>query len=218
MVHYLYLHGFASGPQSYKAQVFRARFEALGLSLTIPDLNQGGFANLTLSRQIQQARELILAQAQPTVIIGSSFGGLTAAWLADQPDLQPRIDKLVLLAPAFQFAAQWLPRLGATALAEWQQQGVWSVYHYADQEDRPLNYNFVADLQRYDEATLQAQIPTLICHGLADEVISIDASHAYVAQRPWGTLLEFASDHTLGNVEDDIWQAMSHFLGLTSGR
>lgn len=214
MVHYLYLHGFASSPQSYKAQAFRRRFAGLGLSLTTPDLNQGDFSTLTLSRQLQQARNLILAQPQPTVIIGSSFGGLTAAWLAEQPDLQPHTQKLVLLAPAFQFAAQWLPRLGEAALAEWQRQGVRQIYHYGDQGDRPLHYRFVTDLQRYDEAQLQAQVPTLICHGLADEVISIDASRAYAAHRPWVTLLELASDHTLGDAEDDIWQAMGHFLGI----
>ena len=216
MVHYLYLHGFASSPQSYKAQAFRQRFEDLGLAFTTPDLNQNDFATLTLSRQIQQARGIILAQPQPTVIIGSSFGGLTAAWLAEQPDLQPYLEKLVLLAPAFQFAAQWLPRLGDEALAEWQRQGVRRVYHYGDQAERPLHYRFVADLQRYDDAALQARIPTLICHGLADEVIAIDASRAYAAHRPWVTLLELASDHTLSDAEDDIWQAMGDFLDLTT--
>lgn len=214
MVHYLYLHGFASSPQSYKAQALKARFEALGLPLTIPDLNQNDFATLTLSRQIQQARELILAQPQPTVVIGSSFGGLTAAWLAEHPNLQPHIEKLVLLAPAFQFAAQWLPRLGEAALADWQAQGVRLVYHYGDQTDRPLNYSFVADLQRYHDAALQADIPTLICHGSQDDVIAIDASRAYAARRPWVELLELPSDHTLGDVEEDIWHAMTHFLAL----
>lgn len=210
--HYLYLHGFASGPQSYKAQALKARFAALGQSLQIPDLNQGNFGTLTLSRQIQQTRELILAQSRPTVIIGSSLGGLTAAWVAEQPDLQERIAKLVLLAPAFQFLAQWLPRLGEATLEQWQQQGVWPIYHYAEQTQRPLHYGFVEDAQRYDDAALGGQIPTLICHGLADEVIAIEASRAYAAPRPWVTLVELPSDHTLGNVEAEIWQALCAFL------
>lgn len=212
MVHYLYLHGFASGPQSYKAQALQARFEAVGLSLTIPDLNQGDFSTLTLSRQIQQARELILAQPQPTVMIGSSLGGLTAAWVAEQADLQERIEKLVLLAPAFRFLAQWLPRLGKDALAEWQRQGKTSVYHYGDQEQKDLDYGFWEDAQRYDDDALQHQTPTLICHGLHDEVIAIEASRAYAARRPWVNLLELDSDHTLGNVETEIWDALRPFL------
>ena len=213
--HYLYLHGFASGPQSYKAQALKARFAALGQSLHIPDLNQGGFGTLTLSRQIQQVCGLILAQPQPTVIIGSSLGGLTAAWVAEQPDLQEQIAKLVLLAPAFQFLTQWLPRLGEVALDQWQQQGVWPIYHYADQTQRPLQYGFVEDAQRYADEALIGQIPTLICHGLQDEVIAIAASRAYAAPRPWVQLLELPSDHTLGNVEEEIWQALGTFLSVT---
>ncbi len=217
MVHYLYLHGFASGPQSYKAQALKARFEAAGLSLTIPDLNQGDFSTLTLSRQIQQAREFIVAQAEPTVIIGSSLGGLTAAWVAEQADLRGRIEKLVLLAPAFRFLAQWLPRLGETALDQWRQQGVLSVYHYADQEQKPLHYRFVEDAQGYDDDALQTQIPTLICHGTQDEVIAIEASRTYTIHRPWVHLVELDSDHALGDVEAEIWQAVAAFLGLSPG-
>lgn len=216
MVHYLYLHGFASSPQSYKAQALKARFESVGLSLTIPDLNQGDFSTLTLSRQIQQACEAILAQAEPTVIIGSSLGGLTAAWVAEQPTLQGRIEKLVLLAPAFRFLAQWLPRLGDAALDQWRQEGLLSVYHYADQEQKPLHYRFVEDAQGYDDDALQAQIPTLICHGLRDEVIRIEASRAYAAHRPWVKFLELDSDHALGDVEAEIWQAVADFLRLSA--
>lgn len=216
MVYYLYLHGFASGPQSYKAQALKTRFEAVGRSLTIPDLNQGDFSTLTLSRQIQQARELILAQSQPTVIIGSSLGGLTAAWVAEQWDLQGRIEKLVLLAPAFCFLAQWLPRLGEAALGQWRQEGWLSVYHYADQTQKPLHYRFVEDAQGYHDDDLKGQIPTLICHGLHDEVIAIEASRAYADIRPWVQFQELDSDHALGNVEAEIWQTMANFLGLSA--
>lgn len=75
MTYFLYLHGFASGPRSHKAQALRAQFDSLGLSLAVPDLNQGDFTHLTLSRNIRQATNLILAQTEPTVIIGSSLGG-----------------------------------------------------------------------------------------------------------------------------------------------
>lgn len=65
MAQYLYLHGFASGPQSQKARGLAARFQAQGLELEIPDLNQGDFSHLTLSRQIRQGVERVMAQAQP---------------------------------------------------------------------------------------------------------------------------------------------------------
>lgn len=214
MPQYLYLHGFASSPQSAKAQAMRSRFTALGIDLAIPDLNQGGFSHLTLSRQIQQVSALILAQSEPTILIGSSLGGLTAAWVAQQPALTERIEKLVLLAPAFAFLAQWLPRLGPDQLEAWRSEGTLPVYHYSEQRTLPLHYNFITDAQGYDDNALDAEIPTLILHGTRDETISIEAGRAYAATRPWTKLIELPSDHALVDVEADIWQHTQKFLGL----
>ena len=40
----LYLHGFASGPDSAKGRFFRDRFEARGVRVDLPDLTEGDFA------------------------------------------------------------------------------------------------------------------------------------------------------------------------------
>ncbi|WP_008315118.1 YqiA/YcfP family alpha/beta fold hydrolase [Leptolyngbya sp. PCC 6406] len=211
---YLYLHGFASGPQSYKGQSLRRRFQALGLDLAIPDLNQGDFSHLTLSRQIAQGVAW-LGDRSAVTIIGSSFGGLTAAWLAQHPLTQGRIARLVLLAPAFGFLDHWLPRLGSEAVAAWQQSRSLSVFHYGDGVNYALDYGFVTDLQGYDQADLTTAIATLIIHGTQDEVIPVAASSAYGIQRPWVTLLTLDSDHSLGDQEEIIWQAIAQFLCLT---
>ncbi|MGF1458273.1 MAG: YqiA/YcfP family alpha/beta fold hydrolase [Leptolyngbyaceae cyanobacterium] len=181
---YLYLHGFASGPQSAKAQFLKRQFAATGRSLTILDLNQADFTRLTLSRQIQQAIDWIDDRPQVT-IIGSSFGGLTACWIAQQAVVRDRIHRLVLLAPAFQFLAQWLPRLGADTLDQWRHTGQLKVYHYGFKSLRPLAYAFVTDTQQYDETHLTSPTPVLVLHGRHDEVISIQASRAYAASRAW---------------------------------
>ncbi len=210
---YLYLHGFASGPQSHKGQALKRRFAALGISLTLLDLNQGDFTHLTLSRQIQQGLAWVGERSAVTVI-GSSFGGLTAAWLAQQPQSQGKIQKLVLLAPAFGFLEHWLPRLGPAALARWQQSGFLTVYHHGDQCQYPLAYGFVTDLHQYPDQGLTAPVPTLIVHGTEDEVIPVAASVAYHRDRPWVTLLTPNGDHSLGDQEAIIWQAIGDFLGL----
>ena len=126
MTVYLYLHGFASSPRSRKAQDLRDRFAALNLTLHTPDLNQNDFTHLTLTRQIQQVCDGF-PLGQPIVIIGSSLGGLTAAWVGE---CCPQVDRLVLLAPAFEFLTHWLPKLGDELLHEWQSGKPLMVYHY----------------------------------------------------------------------------------------
>jgi uncharacterized protein len=207
---YLYLHGFASSPQSTKAQYFADRFQSLGISLIIPDLNQGDFYHLTLSRQIHQV-EALLPTHPPITLIGSSFGGLTAAWLGER---NPQIDRLILLAPAFQFLAHWEPKLGATQMQQWQSDQSLVTYHYGEAKPMAIDYGFVTDLSQYDEAEIQRPLPTLILHGEQDEVIPVQASRAFAAQRPWVKLIEFPSDHSLTNVQSDLWQAIQGFCEL----
>ena len=209
---FIYLHGFASSPRSAKAQDLRDRFQAFGIALITPDLNQPDFAQLTLSRQLEQVAALLPID-QPVTIIGSSFGGLTAAWLAEQ---HPQIERLILLAPAFQFLAQWLPRLGESTVQQWQAQNFLGVYHHAEQKMLPLTYSFVADLKQYDDAQLQRSVPTLLLHGTQDDVISIQASQDYAKRRSEVQLIELDSDHALGNVTDEIWKAICGFCQLPS--
>jgi predicted esterase YcpF (UPF0227 family) len=108
---YIYLHGFASSPRSHKARDLEQRFARLGQSLLIPDLNQADFSHLTLTRQMRQVEPLLPPPPTPVTLMGSSLGGLTAVWLAEQ---QPQVQRLVLLAPAFGLLSHWLLKLGET--------------------------------------------------------------------------------------------------------
>jgi hypothetical protein len=208
---YVYLHGFASGPQSLKAQYLRDRFAEVGVGLQIPDLNQGNFTHLTLSRQLQQVETELLQDTTPTVLIGSSFGGLTAAWLGQRC---PQVQQLVLLAPAFQFLQQWLGQLPPQVLTQWQQTRIMPFYHYGAQQQLPLSYEFVEDLHQYQEEQLTRPLPTLILHGCQDQVIPVTASRQYAAHRAWVQLVELDSDHTLGNVLEQIWQSIQNFCQI----
>lgn len=212
MTRYLYLHGFASGPESAKAKYLRGCFQRLGLELICPDLNEPDFSTLTFSRQIAQVEAELTDE--PTLLIGSSLGGLTAAWVAER---NPQVTQVMLLAPAFEFLDQWLPRLDSLALEQWQQQGSRPFYHWRDRDFRPLHWQFVEDLQRWRDKDLQRSLPTLILHGTADEVIDYAASDRYAAQRPWVTLKPLTSDHALGNVSSQIWRACRQFANLSAG-
>jgi uncharacterized protein len=209
---YIYLHGFASSPQSTKAIALKHYFQSLHLPLTILDLNQGDFTHLTLSRQIQQVQAALPSERMPVTLIGSSFGGLTAAWVAQQ---QPQIHQVVLLAPAFEFLTHWLPKLGASQVNRWQTEQSLEVYHYGEQRMLPLSYNFVTDAAQYAETQLQRPVPTLILHGQHDQVVPIQASRDYAIDRPWVKLVELNSDHALGNVLSEIWKEIQTFCQLS---
>lgn len=208
---FFYLHGFASSPRSKKAQDLHDRFAARGISLTIPDLNQDDFSHLTLTRQIQQVAALLPPEPASVTLIGSSFGGLTAAWLGDR---HSQVQRLILLAPAFEFLPHWLARLGEAQVAHWQKMGELAVYHYGENRMLPLHYGFVEDAVRYSEASLRRPVPTLILHGNHDEVIPVEASRRYARDRPWVTLSELDSDHALTDVSEPIWERIVSFLEL----
>ncbi|MGD1951967.1 MAG: YqiA/YcfP family alpha/beta fold hydrolase [Leptolyngbyaceae cyanobacterium] len=208
MVDYIYLHGFASGPTSYKGQWLRSRFQTLDIDLQLMDLNQGDFAHLTLTRQINQ----VIKQIQgPTVLIGSSLGGLVATWVTQQYN---QIEQLILLAPAFQFLNQWLPRLGPEQLSSWRSTGWLSIYHYGLQTQQQLHYDFLTDAHRYPDSQLTKSLPTLILHGCRDDVITLEASRLYAQHRPWVTLHSLDTDHGMADAMDAIWDHIQDFCGL----
>ena len=68
----VYLHGFASGPQSSKARYFRTLFERAGASIAIPDLAEGDFEHITITGQLAVIDRLV--NRQPAALIGSVTG------------------------------------------------------------------------------------------------------------------------------------------------
>jgi uncharacterized protein len=211
LTQYIYLHGFASSPNSNKAQNIGDRFSQIQTKLKIPDLNAGDFSKLTITRQITQVAAEFSHDSTPVTLIGSSLGGLTAAHLGQQ---YLQVQRLVLLAPAFGFLSHWLPKLGNQEVQRWQQEKYIMVYHYGEEQSIPLSYDFVTDAAQYQEQLLQRPIPTLILHGKKDEVIPIEASRDFARWRPWVELVELDSDHELGNVMEEIWQTIRLFCQL----
>lgn len=203
---FIYLHGFASGPGSSKAVYLQRQFHRHQRQLLVPDLNQDDFYHLSLTRQLQQVATLL--PATPVYLIGSSFGGLTAAWLGQQ---YPQVQGLLLLAPAFDFVRVWLQRLGPQ-LQRWQAQGDLPFYHYGQDRYCNLAYGFVQDLYHYSDRDLQRPVATTILHGHKDEVIPVQVSRSYAQERPWVTLQELDDDHSLTSCCDQIWQALKPWL------
>ncbi|APB32503.1 Putative hydrolases or acyltransferases (alpha/beta hydrolase superfamily) [Gloeomargarita lithophora Alchichica-D10] len=207
----IYIHGFASSPSSGKARYFQQKFTDLGIPIQVPDLNQGDFTHLTLTRQMQQIASILTPA--PTVLIGSSFGGLTAALLAEN---HPQISHIILLAPAFGMATYWQEKMTPAQLQQWQHQGTLPIYHYGEGKELPLHYDFLLDLRSYDDGKLVRPVPTLIIHGKSDDVVPICVSQTYAQSRPWVRLIMQEDDHSLKRDLPLIWQEIGAFLGLAS--
>jgi uncharacterized protein len=200
---HIYLHGFASGPGSTKAQELKLRCDRVGIDLVVPDLNQGDFTHLTISRQIAQVVELFPEDGTPITLIGASLGGWTAAIIARD---YPQVERLILLAPAFDFLHHWLPKIGVDRLKSWANNGYLPIYHHAVQNLLPLHYDFITDADRYHRFTSDRIIPTVIIHGIHDDVIPISSSRDFVTKHPWVELIEVNSDHGLLDCIELTWQ------------
>ena len=204
----IYLHGFASGPGSRKAQVFRARFEEAGVPIAVPALDAGNFFGLTISGQYEiLARE---ANGEPVVLAGSSMGGYLASLYASR---HPEVEKLVLMAPAFGFKDRWPAMLGAEKFAEWERTGALEVFHYGDRAPRKVGWQLAEDAKAW-EAVPSFNQPALIFHGRLDETVPLAASEAFAAAHPNVMLEAFDAGHELTEVLDPMWARTARFLDL----
>jgi uncharacterized protein len=204
----IYLHGFASGPGSRKAQVFQSRLTAAGLAVSVPQLDGGNFSGLTITGQYEILEQE--AGGEPAVLIGSSMGGYLAALYASR---HPEIEKLVLMAPAFDFQSRWPAMLGAEKFRAWQQTGELEVFHYADQGPRKVGWQLAADAATWP-AVPDFHQPALLFHGVNDPTVPIAGSRAYADTHPNVTMESFDAGHELTEVLEEMWQRTAVFLGI----
>ena len=202
----VYLHGFASGPTSKKAQFFRERFAQLGMGLEIPDLADGDFERLTITGQLRVIARA--SRAEPVTLIGSSMGGYLAALFAAR---HPEVEKVVLMAPAFCFSKRWPQTLGEAAIEEWQRSGVLEVFHYSQGRSVELGYHLIEDGRQYEDFP-EVRQPALIFQGKNDTVVPADLSVQFAGRHPQAQLHLMESGHELLNVLDDMWMETERFL------
>ena len=206
----VYLHGFASDPQSVKAQFFRRLLAPL--PFVAPDLNLPDFPSLTVSRMVADASRALLDAPAPVALFGSSMGGYAATLAAQRhPD---RVGKLVLFAPAFDLDALWHSRLTEAKRAAWQAHDRLPLG-----SDHPrghpayLRYDIFADAMRLREETLRAVAPTLIFHGAADSTVPLRTSEAFAARDAGVELVVFpGAEHGLNDKLEIMGERIVAFL------
>ena len=206
MSRFVYLHGFASSPNSRKARFFRDRFGELGIGLEIPDLAEGEFRNLTLTAQLNVMERV--CGDEPVSLIGSSMGGYLAALYAAR---HLEVKKLVLLAPAFSFASRWPETLGEQTMEQWERTNTLRVFHYSEGREVELGYQLIEDSLRYEAYPNFIQ-PALIFQGMRDTVVPPEFAETFAAGHANASLRLLDSDHDLVNVLDEMWRETEKFL------
>jgi pimeloyl-ACP methyl ester carboxylesterase len=207
----VYLHGFASSPQSSKARFFAERFHQLGVPFTAPELDEGNFQGLTISGQLKVIAKTV--RDERVIVMGSSLGGYLAALFAARHVEQ--VEKMVLLAPAFQFPTRWRARYSVEELERWKERGEIPFFHYGYKEERGLGYQIVEDASGYEDEPDFRQ-PTLVLHGRRDEVVPVEVSKVFAQGRENVRLKVVESGHELTDVLEQLWSETAAFLRFQS--
>jgi len=217
VVHLLYLHGFASSPESGKADYLRGRLAPRGIPLTAPDFNEPDFSSLTVGRMLEQVRAALATLSPgPVGLIGSSLGGFVAihAAASQAADAAHPIARLVLLAPAVDFASGRDGWLTDAELDRWRTTGWRDVFHHALGRSVPLHYGFYTDGRRFDAFAARFDAPALVFQGEQDTVVNPMRVREWAAQRANVRVRMLPDDHRLQAHLDAIWTESAAFLGV----
>jgi uncharacterized protein len=166
------------------------------LNLRLPSLER-----LRVSAGIAATRQAIGGPRDRAVLLGSSLGGLTAARVAA---LDARVCALVLLAPAFRAAERWRARLGAAGVERLRTSGWLEIDDYMTGQKSRVDSGFLEDLAEIDADAdaggtgwPDVRVPTLILHGVDDEIVAIELSRAFAAGKRHLRLVELPDRHEL---------------------
>jgi hypothetical protein len=195
MTEFVYLHGFASSPSSKKATAFKKKFGEIGISLEVPDLEVGGFENMTLTHQMNiLSMYLDRFQSRGACLIGSSMGGYLAILAAQQ---RMDVRAVYLMAPGFNFLDRWMRKLNLDFNDDASWESRIPVFHYRHGETRYINIAVFKDAIEWSRLELKREVPTRIVHGVNDETVEIEESRKFASSHPWCLLHELDADHGL---------------------
>ena len=200
--YYVFMHGLGSVRTGEKSESLREHAQQRGQGFLRFDLrghgeSSGQLGKVAVSELIAATIE-VLERVGPCNLVGSSLGGLVSAHVAAiKPDI---VCRLALLAPAFGLMAKLGERLDP--------EGRLSTNDGVSFEVEP---RVLKDAQELDEQGLpeRLQVPTLVVHGTADDVIPHVVSERFFEAMTYPTKklwLVPDGDHRLNTVRTQMWQ------------
>ena len=207
---YVYMHGMSSVRTGEKSDALLERARRRGRCFARFDFrghgeSSGNVTDITLTELVEDTTA-VLQEVGPSLLVGSSLGGLVAAWTAaHNPDLVPG---LTMLSPALGF----LPKIARS-----RQQG--QPIELRDSEGVELIFSkrAIEDAASYDEEALPKMLwmPTLIVHGELDDSVPFQLSQRFFETLPHGRKdlwLVPEGGHRLNQRIDEIYDRMEALM------
>lgn len=170
------------------------RLETRGVHVDRLDLRVPSMERLDFGAMLDRTRAAIGGPEERAVLIGSSLGGLTAARVAEH---DRRVVAMVLLAPALHFGARWRERLGDDGWDSWMESGWLEVHDYATGGTARVHADFARSVLHHDVGLPYIHPPTLVIHGVADDVVPVTVSRELASVSPQVRLVEVPDGHDL---------------------
>jgi len=218
---WLYLHGFASGPESSKGVTLAAHYARKGVHLERLNLRQPSLEHLRLSAMMRTVRDAMGGERERSLLFGSSLGGLTACRVAEE---DARVCALVLLAPALRAGEQLRRRAGPAGMRHWEETGWADIEDYAEKRKARVDFGFVADVESIDARSggwPDVRVPTLLIHGRQDDTCDISNSRQWARGKRHVRLVEVDDGHelvaSLERIAAEADDFLRPFLGPAGG-
>jgi hypothetical protein len=194
---WLYLHGFASGPQSAKGVALAGHYARQDIHLERLNLRQPSLEHLSLSAMMRTVRDAIGGERDRAIVFGSSLGGLTACRVAEE---DARVCALVLLAPALRAPEQMRRTVGPEGMRRWQETGWLETQDYAEKRQTRVHFGLIHDLDTIEARSggwPDVRVPTLLIHGRQDTTTDIRYSREWARGKRHVRLIEVDDGHEL---------------------
>ncbi len=184
----LFITGFLSNRWGNKSKALAQWCQEKGWGFCCFDVrgfgdSEGRFIDYTLSDWIADARTVIamLKGGPPLTIVGNSLGGWIA-WLMAQEFRE--IERLILIAPAFNMMGLRAQSISAERCHEWHTAGWMPWDDEPAHQDFPLAWKWVEESEAYWKTNFDrlAPVSTAILHGQQDSVILPQGSSQFVEQ------------------------------------